>query len=133
MRSHNADVVLCDGAPNVGAAYDKDAFVQNEIALAALRVATHHLGPGGTFLTKVYRSSDYNALMWVFNQLFGSVQAIKPSSSRQQSAEIFVLCLKYKAPHSIDPKLLDPQFVFQEVSVCCTRRGQAHVEPLIMR
>jgi AdoMet-dependent rRNA methyltransferase SPB1 len=53
--------------------------------------------------------------MWVFNQLFHSVQAIKPSSSRQQSAEIFVLCLKYRAPHSIDPKLLDPAYVFQEV------------------
>ena len=63
----------------------------------------------------MYRSSDYNALMWVFNQLFHSVQAIKPSSSRQQSAEIFVLCLKYRAPHSIDPKLLDPAYVFQEV------------------
>ena len=116
MRAHaHADVVLCDGAPNVGAAYDKDAFVQNEIALAALRTATHHLGPGGTFLTKVYRSQDYNALMWVFNQLFATVQAIKPSSSRQQSAEIFVLCLKYKAPHSIDPKLLDPAYVFAEM------------------
>jgi len=116
MRAHaHVDVVLCDGAPNVGAAYDKDAFVQNEIALAALRVATYHLGPGGTFLTKVYRSQDYNSLMWVFNQLFGSVQAIKPSSSRQQSAEIFVLCLQYKAPHAIDPKLLDPAYVFAEL------------------
>ena len=116
MRAHaHVDVVLCDGAPNVGAAYDKDAFVQNEIALAALRVATYHLGPGGTFLTKVYRSQDYNSLMWVFNQLFGSVQAIKPSSSRQQSAEIFILCLQYKAPHAIDPKLLDPAYVFAEL------------------
>lgn len=77
---------------------------------------------GGTFLTKVYRSSDYNALMWVFNQLFHSVQAIKPSSSRQQSAEIFVLCLKYRAPHSIDPKLLDPAYVFQEVGRPARRR-----------
>jgi AdoMet-dependent rRNA methyltransferase SPB1 len=115
MKGLRADVVLCDGAPNVGAAYKKDAFVQNEIALAALRVATHHLGRGGTFLTKVYRSQDYNALMWVFNQLFEKVQAIKPSSSRQQSAEIFVLCLKYRDPHSIDPKLLDPAYVFEEV------------------
>lgn len=71
---------------------------------------------GGTFLTKVYRSQDYNALMWVFNQLFHTVQAIKPSSSRQQSAEIFVLCLKYRAPHSIDPRLLDPKAVFSEVA-----------------
>lgn len=46
-------------------------------------------------------------------------QAIKPSSSRQQSAEIFVLCLKYRAPHAIDPRLLDPGYVFQEVIARC--------------
>jgi len=76
-------VVLCDGAPNIGQAYAKDAYVQNELALAALKTATDHLGPGGTFVSKVYRSQDYNALLWVFKQLFDEVQAVKPSSSRQ--------------------------------------------------
>jgi AdoMet-dependent rRNA methyltransferase SPB1 len=112
-----ADVVLCDGAPNVGAAYVKDAFVQNELALAALKTATDHLGKGGTFCTKVYRSQDYNALLWVFKQLFEEVQAVKPSSSRSQSAEIFVLCTQYKAPSSLDPRLLDPAHVFKQIEV----------------
>jgi cell division protein FtsJ len=113
----NADVVLCDGAPNVGAAYVKDAFVQNELALAALKTATDHLGKGGTFCTKVYRSQDYNALIWVFKQLFDEVQAIKPSSSRAVSAEIFVLCTKYRAPASLDPRLLDPAHVFKQLDI----------------
>ena len=115
LQGWSADVVLCDGAPNVGAEYAKDAFVQNELALVALKTATDHLGPGSTFCTKVYRSQDYNALIWVFKQLFEEVQAIKPSSSRSQSAEIFVLCLRYRAPDSLDPRLLDPAHVFQQV------------------
>ena len=83
--------------------------------MAALKTATDHLVQGGSFCTKVYRSTDYNALMWVFQQLFEDVQAMKPNSSRSQSSEIFIICLKYTAPRTIDPKLLDPNHVFQEV------------------
>lgn len=71
---------------------------------------------GGSFCTKVYRSTDYNALIWVFQQLFEEVQAMKPNSSRSQSSEIFIVCLKYTAPNSIDPKLLDPNHVFKEIN-----------------
>jgi AdoMet-dependent rRNA methyltransferase SPB1 len=116
LNGWKADVVLCDGAPNIGAAYDKDAYVQNELVLAALKTATDHLAEGGTFCTKVYRSRDYNSLIWVFQQLFEDVQAIKPNSSRSQSSEIFIVCLKYTNPSRIDPKLLDPNHVFKEVA-----------------
>jgi len=43
--------------------------------------------------------------MWVFQHFFADVQAIKPNSSRSQSAEIFVVCLKYNKPKKIDPKV----------------------------
>ena len=115
LNGWKADVVLCDGAPNIGSAYSKDAYVQNELVLAALKTATDHLNQGGTFCTKIYRSVDYNALIWVFQQLFEDVQTIKPSSSRSQSSEIFLVCMKYTAPKYIDPKLLDPNHVFKEV------------------
>jgi AdoMet-dependent rRNA methyltransferase SPB1 len=41
---------------------------------------------------------------------------MKPNSSRSQSSEIFVVCLKYTAPHKIDPRLLDPNHLFKEVA-----------------
>jgi AdoMet-dependent rRNA methyltransferase SPB1 len=115
LHGWKADVVLCDGAPNIGSAYQKDAYVQNELVLAALKVATEHLIEGGTFCTKVYRSKDYNSVVWVLQQLFVDVQAMKPNSSRSQSAEIFLVCLKYLNPTTIDPKLLDPNHVFKDV------------------
>lgn len=40
------DAVLCDGAPNISGAWDKDAYVQCEIALASLKLATRFLRQG---------------------------------------------------------------------------------------
>lgn len=125
LQTALADVVLCDGAPNVGASYDRDAYQQNEIALHALKCATQHLRRNGTFVTKIYRSSDYSSYLWIVKQLFENVQAVKPNASRSQSAEIFLVCTGYLDPTSIDPKMLDPKSVFEQVDGAATGGGDS--------
>uniref|UniRef100_A0A3P8WRN9 FtsJ RNA 2'-O-methyltransferase 1 n=1 Tax=Cynoglossus semilaevis TaxID=244447 RepID=A0A3P8WRN9_CYNSE len=48
-----ADLVVCDGAPDVTGLHDVDEYIQAQLLLAALNITTHILKPGGTFVAKV--------------------------------------------------------------------------------
>ncbi|CAH8451892.1 unnamed protein product [Schistosoma turkestanicum] len=115
LNELKADVVLHDGAPNVGTAWSIDEYGQAVLSLNSFAIAAEFLRRGGWFVTKVFRSRDYEPLKWVLSQFFRTVRAIKPEASRLESAEIFLVGQSYIAPARIDPKFFDARHVFGEV------------------
>ena len=116
LHGWQVDLVLHDGAPSVGggATWVKDSYLQTELVLHSLKLATEFLVEGGTFVTKIFRSPDYMALTWVLKQFFRKVEVTKPVASRAASSEVFAVCQGYLAPKKIDPRLFDPAVVFKQ-------------------
>lgn len=73
MKGRKCDAVLNDGAPNVGANWSKDAYSQSELVLASFKLSCDFLKEGGYFITKVFRSTDTQSLMWAFKKFFDKV------------------------------------------------------------
>lgn len=102
-----ADLVVCDGAPDVTGLHEWDMFLQGHLLIAALHITTHVLKPGGTFVAKVFRGPLMTDIMQQqFNVLFTDVTFCKPSSSRSSSYESFVVARNYSPPAEFQPAAL---------------------------
>ncbi|KAJ8792298.1 hypothetical protein J1605_004079 [Eschrichtius robustus] len=80
-----ADLVVCDGAPDVTGLHDVDEYMQAQLLLAALNIATHVLKPGGCFVAKIFRGRDVTLIYSQLRVFFSTVLCAKPKSSRNSS------------------------------------------------
>ncbi|CAG5046102.1 unnamed protein product [Parnassius apollo] len=103
-----ADLVVCDGAPDVTGLHDIDEYVQSQLLLAALNITTHVLKNGGVFVAKIFRGKDATLLYSQLKQFFELVTVSKPRSSRNSSIEAFVVCQNYNPPTGFVPTMINP-------------------------
>merc|ERR1711970_73491 len=71
FEGENADLVVCDGAPDVTGLHDLDEYVQAQLLVAALNITTHLLRPGGTFVAKIFRGRDSDLIFSQLKIFFG--------------------------------------------------------------
>jgi tRNA (cytidine32/guanosine34-2'-O)-methyltransferase len=101
-----ADLIVSDGAPDVTGLHDMDEFMQAQLILAGLTVATHVLKQGGAYVAKIFRGKDIGLLYAQLKLFFKEVTCAKPKSSRNSSIEAFVVCQGYCPPEGFEPGAL---------------------------
>jgi len=95
FHGEKADLVVCDGAPDVTGFHEIDQYLQAQLLQAALSITVKLLREGGTFCAKFFKMSDLSYLHVMMKQVFRDVFVVKPESSRALSAEAFVIGIGY--------------------------------------
>lgn len=93
----NADVVLSDLAPNVSGVWDIDHARQISLSTIALGFARLALRRGGSAVFKVFEGDMLSEFRDELKKSFGRVLLSKPSASRQQSSELYIVCLDFRS------------------------------------
>ena len=91
-----ADVILSDLAPNVSGVWDIDHARQISLSTIALQFTQRLLRIGGSSVFKVFEGDMLKEFRSELDRNFGKVFLSKPSASRQESSELYIICLNFK-------------------------------------
>jgi 23S rRNA (uridine2552-2'-O)-methyltransferase len=91
-----ADVVLSDAAPSTTGIKLRDHVRSVELARTAFELARSLLASQGSMVLKVFEGEDFPKLLREVKQAFRRVQGHKPSATRDESWEMFIVARGYK-------------------------------------
>jgi 23S rRNA (uridine2552-2'-O)-methyltransferase len=92
-----ADVVLSDVSPNLSGIGNVDQARALELAGAATDFCRKALKPDGVFLVKAFQGGAFEELLGGLEKRFAKVKVVKPSASRGESSETYVLARNLRA------------------------------------
>lgn len=97
LGDQKVDLVISDMAPNLSGVAAADSARIEHVVELALDFASQHLGPNGALIAKAFHGSGYSQLVKLFKEHFHQVTPRKPKSSRDRSAETFLVGRKLKS------------------------------------
>ncbi len=96
-----ADGVMSDMAANTTGHKKTDHLKIIGLAEAAIEFAREVLAPGGFFLVKLFQGGESADLLAELKRDFTIVRNLKPSASRADSSELYVLATGYRRPRDV--------------------------------
>lgn len=132
FKGEKADLVICDGAPDVTGLHAMDTYIQSQLLLAALYINCNVLKEHGTFVAKIFRGKDCDLLVNQMNTIFKTNYVFKPSSSRNSSIEAFLVCRDYIRPANFDPKEMEKFLNIFDRDFSSLRGTNADIIPFVV-
>ena len=97
LQGSKADVVLSDVSPNLSGIPNVDQARLHELAAAAVEFCRKALKPEGVFLLKAFHGEAFREVRALLDDAFSRVKVVKPSASRGESAETYVVARGLRA------------------------------------
>jgi len=85
------DIVLSDVSPNLSGIPNVDQARLLELGVAAIELCAKVLKRDGVFVVKAFHGEAFDELRERLNAVFRTVKVLKPSASRGESAETYVV------------------------------------------
>jgi len=85
------DIVLSDVSPNLSGIPNVDQARLLELGVAAIELCAKVLKRDGVFVVKAFHGEAFDELRERLNAVFRKVKVVKPSASRGESAETYVV------------------------------------------
>jgi 23S rRNA (uridine2552-2'-O)-methyltransferase len=83
-------------APNISGNWSVDQPRAMRLAELALQFALRVLRPGGSLVLKLFQGEGFEALVRAARTAFRTVKLRKPSASRAESREIYLVATNYR-------------------------------------
>ena len=91
VRTNRFDLVLSDMAPNISGIKERDEAQMLELIINIKSITEEFLSKNGSLLVKVFHGEAHENLMNYVKSNFQKVRIRKPSASRPNSSELYVL------------------------------------------
>lgn len=89
-------IVLSDMSPSTTGISLIDVNKSILLADAALEICNQFLSPGGTFLVKIFHGANFEKYLYSIKSIFNTVRIRKPSASRMNSREVYIVAKELK-------------------------------------
>jgi len=91
VKTNRFDLVLSDMAPNISGIKERDEAQMLELIINIKSITEEFLSKNGSLLVKVFHGEAHENLMNYVKSNFQKVRIRKPSASRPNSSELYVL------------------------------------------